>query len=538
MPTFVLALLLAPAADPLGDTLALIPPDPAIVFVVRDARRHSQTLTASPFAKWLREQSGGVTESRQFAVLSAGATFLSSVLGVTPREFLDDIIGDAVVLTYTPASGKTPEIGAVYLKPRNPATFRRIVAKLNELQTASGEVIKVESIALAEQRYSARRKPGGQADFLAERDGVFVFTPHEPTARDFLTCRPGSTIAERIHSAGAGDAMMIALFQPRVFDAELESRRKLAADPGEAAFLTQFNRVWASLDALAISITPQNKLDFTIAATYRAEALPEELRDLKPTRERATETQLVGAMMTANLPLSVPKWIRLGKSFLAADARQQFDAWLLDGVGPAVGRDNLPKLLATLGPNASFAAFPPPDGAWVPAWRIGVDITDATGEAQSAARDGLSVLGQFLRYDYNSKHKDQLVIRADDGIVTASAAGLPAGVAPSYVIGSDSIVVASRPGLAVPAKRQVAGTQPLMRVDAAALRGYLRAHREPLASWLATTNDKPAEESRRELDAVIAALDALRGLEMHSESRPGVARLTLSVEFAEPLKGQ
>lgn len=531
MPPILFALLLA--ADPLGETLALVPPDPAIVLVIRDARRHAESLAASPFAAHLKGNPGTVAASRQFAVLSAGASFLSSVLGVSPREFLDDVVGDAVVFTYTPATGGAPEVGAITLKPRNPATLRRLVAKLNELQTASGEVVKIESVEHAGKRYTARRKPSGQADYLAERGGVHLFTPHEPTARDFLTRAHGSPLAARLNSVGVGDALVVALLQPRAFDAELESRRESPGDPGEGAFLAQFNRIWRALDAIAVSVTPGDGLDFALAATYRADALPDELRDLKA-RAGDSEVPPAGAMLTANVRVSVPKLIRLGKSFLAADAREQFDAWLEGGVGPAVGRDRLPKLLAALGPNASFAALPPPDGAWVPAWRLAVDLSETDGEARAAARDGLGVLSQFLRYDYNTKHKDQLSIRAAGGVVTATAEGLPAGVAPSYAVGGDRVVVASRPELV--AAGQSGGERPLMRADAAAVRSYLRGQRERLAAWLAATNGKPVDESARELDAVIAALESLRGLELRSESRPGVARVTLSVAFAEPLR--
>lgn len=536
MTPLMLALLTAPPpfADPVTGTLALVPPDAAIVLVVRDARRHSEALAASPFAGWVKGRPGGVTATAQFAALAAGAKLLSGVLGVTPEEFLGDVVGDAVVLSFTPAGPDRPEVGVVYVWPRRPATLRRLADKLAELQLASGELTSVEVKVHAGMTYSARRKPGGGADYLAERGGVFAVTSHEPTARDFLTRGPDPTHSERLKGVGAQAALAVVLFGPRAFDAELESRRRAAADPGEAAFLAQFNRAWGALDAIAVSVTPGVGLEFALAATFRAEALPAEFRDLTPPAAPGAGRTPAGALASADARLSLTKLIRLGKSFLAAAGREQFDAWLAGGVGPAVGRDRLPRLVEALGPRVSFAVLPPPAGSPLPAWRLAVDLRDATGDAQSALADGLAVFAQFVRYDYNSKHADQLTLTTAGGVTTATGAGLPAGLVPSYAVRPDGVAFASRPEL-LAATGEAAKDAPLVRVDAPAVADSLRANRAGAAAWLARQNGNAADDAARELDALCAALDALRSLELRPASTPNSVRLTLSIEFVRPL---
>src|SRR5438132_141580 len=232
----VAAVTAAPAstavAGPRDDLLRVAPPDAALVLILQNARAHLRNVAASPFAEWfptstLGKQLFGAVDLKQ-AQAAAGQVFLT--LGVTPEELLDDIVGDAVAFAYTPPASADPksERAVILVRPRKPETLVKLVARLNEIQTSSGEVKGVTAKQHNGAEYFERRKPaGGASDFYCFRGGVFAFSSSEADIqavidRDKAAKAEASELSVRLGRLGVADAFAVALINPRSFDAEVE----------------------------------------------------------------------------------------------------------------------------------------------------------------------------------------------------------------------------------------------------------------------------------------------------------------------------
>jgi hypothetical protein len=515
-------------------------------------------LAESPFADWLEKSPLGkhFADPKELTKIAHLEKFLADQFGVTPDQLLDDVLGDAIVLAYQPGPPGKPdaESGVLLVHARKPEVLARLVGKLNEFQQRSGEIKAVREKSHRDRLYFDREKAAGGREYYLLRGGVLAFSGQERAVRGVieqdLAAPPASEdpgrVAAGLRRAGVADKFLACWFDPRGFDAELKAKADAAKDPGEKAFLARFADVWAATEGVALYAHPGRGLELGVVAAVDREKLPKEVRDAVPKPGGSALWAVVpdDAIFAAGGRIDLPKMLATAGAFLPADGQAKLKEALDQGLGPAVGRDRLPALLAGLGPDWAVWMTPPRKGddTWVPGWTA---VLKLSGEdAARAALQGLDTAAALVRFAYNRDHADQIELsqESQDGIAVRvlSNAKFPPGFRPAYAVKQGYLVVASSPEsvrrIAAPSVDRPGATDPpLLRLSATHLRGYLTKHRSAIAKAVAGWSGKPAKDVEKELEDLLAVLEAFDKVELHQSAAGGTYRLSLHIDFVKPL---
>ncbi|MFO0849221.1 MAG: hypothetical protein U0871_11800 [Gemmataceae bacterium] len=538
-------------ADPADDLLRLAPPDAAVTFVVRDLKTHAKAVAGSPFARWLAESPIGrqLADPQARQKLAAVEKLLAEQIGLTAEQLLADVFGDALVLAYQPGPAGKPEqeSGVILVRARNPESLAKLVEAVNRLQRGSGELAAVRDRAYRDRTYLEREKAVGGREYVYHRDGVLAFSGQEAAIRAVIDREQASdrqsAVADGIGRLGLADKLAVCWFAPRRFDADLRAKAEAAADPGERAFLTEFQKVWAATDGVAVYAHPDRGLELGLAVAADPGKLPPAVRDvLFPARVNPGLWGAVpaDAMIAFGGRVNVPKLLAVVETFLPAEGKAGLRAAVADGLGPLVGKGKLAAVLAGVGPGwVAWASPPAGKDVWIPHWAVAVELAEP---ARVPVLQMLDFATQLLRLDYNRKHADQIELLgpADGGSVRtlANEVAFPTGFRPSFGLNGGRLVIADSPEtvsrFGQPTPPVV--DQPLLSVSATRLRRYLADNSAEVTVAMARWTGKPKEQVAAEVFAFGASLSALDRLELRHSAADGRLKLWLRAEFVQPLK--
>ena len=537
----------AAAADPVAPLKPLVPPDAAVVFVVRNLGPQLKALGESPMAAWLATSPlvKQFLDPKEAEKLVAVRDFVTAQLGVTSDELRDDIFGEAVVFAFQPGDPGKPETdtGTMLVRPRDPAALERLVARLTKFQQAAGEVTAVRPAEYAGLPYSVREKANKGREFFAFHRGLFVLTNREATLHATLTklASPGDGPGPKWLALDDGRSSLVALFNPRALDASWAARAVNGPDAADRAYHKQFAKVWSALDGLALSAAAGENLTLRLAADIDDARLPPEWQRLltPPANPSPGVVAPADALVAVHGDLNLRTLLDVLSPFLpdsGAALRKQLD----EAVGPAVGRENLPALIGQLGPEVAFWVRPNASAATLEAAlavRLGPTRADAARLAPPL-RQGLDTLAHLWRIDHNRKHADQVTLRPSaDGLTAENPRGFPAGFAPSYRVAAESgyAVVTSHPDVRVTPSTRSVENRVLLRVSLSGCHAYLRDHRATVAKFLAGYEGRPVADLERELGNLLPVLEAGKAVEVRLSRERNCVALTATVEFVKPL---
>jgi hypothetical protein len=550
LPTLAIVVLLcvptAGRAGPVEDLLQLVSPDAAMTVVIRDLKTHARAVAGSPFVKWLDESPLG----RQFAdpkdrqKLQEVEKYLTAQLGLTTDQLLDDIFGDAIAFAYQPGPGGKPEgeAGVFLVRARNPELLAKFVDGFNRTQQESGELKAVAERTHRDRVYRVREKPDGGREFFYVNARTLAFSEHEPAIRavidrELSADRSASAVAAGIARLGLADRLAVCWFAPRLFDAELAAKAESAPSANEKAFLTEFRKVWAATDGVALYAHPDRGLEVGVAVSTDPAKLPAATRDVlfPPTGEGGLGGGApADAMIAAGGRVHVPKLVAAVESYLPANGRAGFRAAIADGLGPLVGKDKLDAVLAGIGPQWAAWAAPPATGSWVPRWAVTVGLADA---ARRPVAQAMESVAHLIRLDYNRKHADQIELVDTPVKHLTNPAAFPDGFRPAYSVTSAGLVIASAPEAVPPTGSAPPATDPpVIRVNAARLGAFLADHTPQVTAALVRWTGRPRAEIAAELFAFGVGLAAFERIELRHTADDGNVRVWLTVEFVKPLK--
>ena len=547
-------------AAPADESLRLVPPETAICFVVRDLRAHARAVAESPFATWV-ESSGllqPLVDSTEVSKLKQLSAVMALQFGVTPDQLRDDVLGDAVVFAYQPGPPGRPdeESGLVLVRPRKPDVLAGLVAKVNDLQRTSGELRAIREKSHRGQTYYEREQAGGGREFYVTAGNVFAYSKQEAAILAVIDRGRGAgddagPVAAGLRRLGLSDTFAACWFNPRGFDALLGTQAAATTKPGERAFLDQFRKLWSATDGLALFAHPGRGVEFGLVASLDESRLPAELLPLLFPPDGNSHLWSVfpdDAILAVGGRLDVPKVLAAVGAFLPPDGKDGLKAAVEQGLGPLVGKDKLPAVLAGLGPEWAAWVTPPvgSDAGWVPGWTFALKLGTAEPRTADVARPELQALdfaAQMARFAYNRDHADQIELGEErQGAVTvkylANPKGFPAGLRPAYAVKQGYLVVASSPeavGRFAAPGAGAAAAAPLLRLSARHFRAYLENHRKPLAAALAKPGDKTPEAVEKELNQLGRFLEAIERVEVRYEGAGGRARLSIHVDLVRPL---
>jgi hypothetical protein len=536
-----LALLSLPAAaSPRDELLRIVPEDYTFCVVAQNLRDQAKVggdasflpaLAQSPLFKQLQQ----TPEAKK--VQQVIETILKE-LDVTPARLRDDVLGDAFVFAYRkgPAGQPDAEDGIILLHARDEKLLSRLVDRLNEIQTRSGELKAVEPVDGKAGKFFRRAKAaaGEPADFYALRGHLLLFANREPMLGSMLAklAEPQEAepaILSRIKKLGVHESPVACLINPRAFDADLGENAK-AMKASEQAFLKQFRRYWQAVDGLAVSLNFQPNLELGLAINVRKQDLPKEAAAFltaaakrSPLWDRIPADALIAA--AGRFPPEATAAM-LG-SFLMPEDRQKVLEAIGDATRPFLESDDLAPLLRGIGPDFGFwiAAPGPSDKTWSPQGVFAAKIAPGPDgvRAEQAAIKGLDFVARLACLS----NKGLRVHTEKQGAVTVQSVShpgvFPPGFQPAFASKRGYIVIADSPRtisrFEAPTEEATdADEVPLIRISVSAWRNYLKQHRQEIGKFLATAKGVEPAAFDAQLDAVLPILEGLDQIEFVQRS--------------------
>jgi hypothetical protein len=550
------------AAPPRDEALRVAPPDAALVLVVQDTKTHLNDLAASPFVAWLPTSGLGkqLLPVVDVKTLKGSVAPLFAELGVTPDELLDDVIGDAVVFAFTPPPPDDPqgERAVLLVRPRKPETLAKLIDRVNAIQTKNGEVKEVVRRTHNGEAYYERQKPGAgeRSEFYCFRGGVFAFSSSEADIQAVIDRdRAAEPVGEkapaltaRLARLGVADSFAVLLVNPRSFDAEVKHRVE-TAKPEERPVLERFQEVWGALDTAAVYLALGRDLELGVSVRFQPDRLP-----------AATRTWLAGPRTPAGLWSAIPddalfavagrfraaELIETITTLLPEDGKAALKTAIEQYLGPVVGRDKLPLVLDSLGPDWGLWAVQPANGAgFLPSAVAAVQVS-GEGDAGRVLLDAVDYGFRTIRVAYNAAHADQIDLKEtrDGDVVIRSLVNdkaFPPGFRPSFALKGGYLLVATSPeaikSFTPPARTPGSGGEvPVIRFSGTATRAYLLANRTKLAKFLSQTGNGDEVELLQQIDQIAAVLEPIDRVELSTRGDADGLRLAVRVRFVKPLK--
>jgi hypothetical protein len=554
-------------AGPRDDLLRVTPADAAVVVVVQNARDHHRALANSPFGRWFPSTEIGkkILGSPGVAQFRETAGVILRELGTTPGELVDDVLGDAAAFAFSPGPPGRPkdERAVILVRPRRPETLRRVLDRVKEIQSKSGELASVERKEHAGSEYFERRKTAGPSEFYCFRGDVFAFSSSEVDIKAVIdrdrvappAAEKAPELLGRLERLGVADAAAVVLINPRPLDAEVKARVE-AAKPEEKRFLARFAEAWAALDAAAVYLRLDTDLEIGVSLRFEPTRLPADLAAW------LTGTGAASSLVIPNDALvgvaghaRASDVVDLVASVAPVDAgKPGVKEFLGQTLGAVVGRDNVPAVLSALGPDWAAWLEPPATGAFLPTAVAAVAIGGegpARERAEKALTEGISSGFQFLKFAYNLNHADhqiELKVEKDaaTGVVITSLVnekGFPPGFRPSFAVLKNHLVLATSPDAVRrfdpqrAGPRGAGGDRTLARLNGTAVREYLKTHGAAVANFLAGAGVAADEKQTREkIETLTEALELLDSAELVRRPRQDGLQLVLKVKTAKPLK--
>lgn len=551
----------ASAASPRDELLRLVPDDAGFCVVLQNLRDQLARLERSPFAARLAESHFGKSfrDAPEALKLAAVDALLRATLKVSWEQLRDDILGDAVVLAYTPGPPGQPEAeqGLLLVHARRPDLIAGVFDRLNDWQQKSGEVLGVERREYRGQAYYRRQKKDGDEYYLL-RGSVFALTDKEARLKAAIDRDRQSppadleppALARRLQQLGVERSLLVWWVNPRAFEPALQQKAQ-SARGAEGAFLRTFAHYWHTLDGAALFVSLDSDLAFGVAVRARTEDLPAPARRLfaEVSRPSAVWPSFPdNALFAAAGRLPFGPLVEAGGEFLTAEAKQSVQDAVERSVGAVFGSDLLTEILRHLGPDWGVCVAPPGAGErhWLPSLTAVLRLRPGGGgvPVQQRALDGLDFVARLVVLGYNSQRLGRLRLRVvPQGPVEVRVIEgdqWPPGLQPAFAWKDGYLVLASTPEAVrrfqpvepgVEATRSPEGAEvPLVRLALQGWAGYLRTYREPVAASLADAHKLPAAEVQTRIDRLLEALDLFDAIELTQRATSGRATLTLRVK--------
>ena len=460
----VRALELPPAlVDSREKVLRCLPPQAALVLYVQDLHtrweqfRHSAFLRVFPQTELGRELHAALP----FQQVQQVAELILRELKTTPEELLEDVFGQVVAFTYTPAQEQPvrPESSLLVLAPRRPARLQALVQRLNELQIQSTEVSAVEQRQQDQWTYFVRKKGTGQVDYYAFSHGLFLFSTRESELQAALQRLGGSETTspwkKRWQRWGWNDMTVIVAVEPRRWDAQWASRLGQAKGQ-EKALLQRWSQVWSGIEAVAIGLHLHRDVDLHLILEVTPQRLPQPWQHWWFALASPAPQHLLppDAWLTVQGYGRLADWLDRLDVLLPHEDQRSLSQWLEQSLGPLLGRDHFPAVRECLGPHWAVWLEPPVAENELPIIAGVVSFQGEKTQRQRAIRaicQALTFAFHAWRVQYNATHVDQITWiepkLGEAGLsgMLVNGRGFPSGVAPCFAVIEDHLILSSSP---------------------------------------------------------------------------------------------
>jgi hypothetical protein len=525
----------AAAGGPADGLLRLVPGDSVATLAVEDFRGRAREVIASPlYASLLRLPTVRTwIASGAFTRAERASREVQRALGVSLETIRDEILGDAVVLSFQAGPDGQPDRarGLLLAKPRDRALVDRLMTALNDAQFESGELVGVEPKSRGPARYSARnfRVAKRPAEFYATLDdGSFAWSNSEPMIQSVLDRQGGGGTAGlggdpgflKVRAGLPGQALASLFLNPRALEAAMAAGAK---EPGDFVG-PMLLRYLGAVGQAGLALEWREGIWLHSCETLAVERLDPWLRDwlAKPLPPTSLASQVSSATIAvASIDADARVVAEAIRSLTPPGEQPAWENFRLAVRGMLMGRDPITDVLPRLGPGAVLAVEIEPNRAtrpifpWVGAvgWTVGPGLDDLAGPIDNAVRTFLA-----LYAFQQSRRADHLRVdpgEAGPSRVTSLTDGLRTRVA--YRVDRDRLIVGNS---ADAVARFGTGQAPsrfadlrsrlfpeagsFAIIDLERLVPEVRFLRGPMARVLAARSKRPVEAADRDLNDLIA----------------------------------
>ena len=527
-----------------AELLHRMPPGVGLCVVVNDLRGHADRLLKQPWFKKVEENPlvRAVLQSKEMAQIKTVRDSVEKQLEVNLDQFRDDILGDAIVLGHQATPGRPNEDrGIVLVKARNADLLTKVIAKLNELQTQNGELLK-EVVPLQRGDVTYYRRKGTQSThFYVQQGSVLIVSSHEELLFAALDRGPmaPSPILDHLRRAKADGALVSVWFDPRTLDAQVYESRKKRFD-ADGTLLDGFVKFWKGLDAVVVSLSDpeQPEMRVTLVAGAGNDArkwLSSNLVASDLWRRFPEKSLLAGACR-----VDFGALLGVVRNMAAAKDRMNLDEVLTKYVVAVTGLDFGRQIAPNIGPDVGFAVFRTDESDLLPSALVALAVKpEPTPPVDKTLLTAIRFLGTLAVIDHNRRSPDTIRMQEErQGSVEVTyldqPKAFPPGVRPAVALKDGYLVLATSPraiGMfrAGPAPTVERGEVPLLKLSARESAKMMERHRDVLTAALVAKGHDTEESAKRIVDGLIAFVrifDSVQVLQQTSaESSSWIVRL-------------
>jgi hypothetical protein len=561
-----LPLLASPARG--GETsrralLRLVPDDVAICMIVQDARETFQTVRSSALAEKFRASSlaAALRASPEAKKLADAERYFQVQLGIGWERFLDDIVGDAVVLAYWPGPPGKPqeEQGIALLRARDPRLLSELVERVRKLANP-GEAEAAPKVHTHGNVSYSSWSDGKQTSYVFIDGPVLAVSHHEALVRRVIdqfqrTDNLEPAVLSRLRSLGVDQSLAAVWINARAFDAELE--HQTAEAPGvDAAVRKNILEHWKVIQGIALSArvgTDEVALD--VACLVHADRLPNPIKRFF-TPGRASELWNCfpeNAMLAMAGRVDAVALTEMAGHFLDDKSRVNVRIALDRYAKGSLGRDVEREVFPFLGPDWGFCVVAPPDEekAWLP-YLIGalkVQPGEKDPPLDRTIASFLNGMAMFAVVAHNSTQTEPMTLHTEmqDKIEVkffVNDKHFPVGFRPAFAMKDGYLVVASSPAAirmfhgakSRPEAVLKNGEVPYVRISPTAIQTFLAERGKALVDHLAAKDQIPLEEAEKRVQALGEVLGLLENVEVTQRTSADQVHLTLRIRTSAPLR--
>ena len=539
--------------------LRLVPENMALCLLVEDLRAHASAFLASPFLKQFLISPFGkeLLASAEIAKLREVDSFVQKKLQITVTQLRDDILGDAIVLAYSPGPVDKPdrEQGLLLLEARDPDRLAKVLERLLALQKESGEVKTVEE--LTRGRHKFLKVVGQNSTTLYLRSGAILAVTSQETVLTDVMARldnpsASSIFKDRFPSLDPSGRILSVWLNPKPYRALLEKQAGLVKG-AQLAALNTFLRYWNALDCVGLFVTHKVGCELTIAVEGRPGDLPPGGASMWPRRTSPANDLAgrwpAGAFLTLTRFIDLPGTVLGISEFMDASARKELRASVEQKAAAMLGQDVVQEALPSIGPECGFAISAPPssDAGWFPHVLAAVRVrpTPADPTPELLLVNTLNSLATLAVFAQNQTKPGSMSLRSRilDGTeikYLSCAAEFPPGLEPAFAWRGGYLVVGSSPAAIA---RFAARSPERPPVPASFLQmlfpplvAYLRDRQDVLAAYHAAHDGVNKAEAKAGLERMTAFLELFDRFEVTSRTLPNGMALSARLQFAAPLR--
>jgi len=524
---FLAVVPLADAQRPFRpDLLSLLPDDFAVCVVMHDLRGNAERWERADWLKRFRQSPLGRSylDASEIKQLERFQADMKTHLGADWETLRDEILGEMVVLAYSPGPKNNPddESGLILLHLQKPKRFIEVVDKLND---AMIQAKKLEVTALDHKGTTYyRRQEKNKAQYYAVTDSLAVIATKEGMVKALLDRRASAsrdtTWTKRFQRAGVDSAFLTLCVNPRMLDAEVIQESK--KDDPLAGY-------WKGLDAIFISAAIHDAAELRIVIQANVERLT--------VWAKSAFTQTMG---TSAL------WQRFPERSILTFATKTDFAVAVDAITMLAPKEDQSLLkafqdyLPNIGPDWGVCMLPAKDAKALPQAMFAVAVK--RGDDKRRVDETLYHLVEFFTgiivRQHNEKNPNspiQMKMVMQDKVEVKFLDGnkhFPEGFRPAWALKDGYLLFATSPEsittFRLHDKRPDDGKgSPILRISAPELARLLDQRREHI---LATMNEKDAKKN---LDNVISLLQLFDHLTFTQQGGAGQATWTIRLTPAK-----